>query len=82
VIQLAVTGYSDAQNIQSTLETVVVPALEDVKGVNAAQVVGGTGQRVTIIPDPTRLAEKGFSQQAITDALDANGVLFPGGSLT
>ncbi|MFY0104480.1 hypothetical protein ABTP95_22185, partial [Acinetobacter baumannii] len=60
VIQLAVTGYSDAQNIQSTLETVVVPALEDVKGVNAAQVVGGTGQRVTITPDPTRLAEKGF----------------------
>ncbi len=82
VIQLAVTGYSDAQNIQSTLETVVVPALEDVKGVNAAQVVGGTGQRVTITPDPTRLAEKGFSQQAINDALEANGVLFPGGSIT
>jgi HAE1 family hydrophobic/amphiphilic exporter-1 len=82
VIQLAVTGYSDAQNIQSTLETVVVPTLEDVKGVNAAQVVGGTGQRVTITPDPARLAEKGFGQQAINDALEANGVLFPGGSIT
>lgn len=81
VIQLAVTGYSDAQTIQSTLESVVVPALEDVTGVNAAQVVGGTGQRVTITPDPTRLAEKGFSQQAISDALEANGVLFPGGSV-
>ncbi len=43
--------------------------------------VGGTGQRVTITPDPTRLAEKGFSQQAISDALEANGVLFPGGSV-
>lgn len=82
VIQLAVTGYSDAQTIQSTLESVVVPALEDVTGVNAAQVVGGTGQRVTITPDPTRLGERGFGQQAISDALEANGVLFPGGSIT
>jgi HAE1 family hydrophobic/amphiphilic exporter-1 len=82
VIQLAVTGYSDAQTIQSTLETVVVPALQDVDGVNAAQVVGGTGQRVTITPDPSRLAERGFSQQAISDSLEANGVLFPGGTVT
>ncbi|RWR22402.1 efflux RND transporter permease subunit [Microbacterium enclense] len=82
VIQLAVTGYSDAETIQSTLETVVVPALEDVDGVNAAQVVGGTGQRVTITPDPTRLGERGFSQQDISDALEANGVLFPGGTVS
>lgn len=82
VVQLAVTGYSDAQTIQSTLESTVVPALEDVDGVNAAQVVGGTGQRVTITPDPARLQERGFSQQAISDALDANGILFPGGSVT
>jgi HAE1 family hydrophobic/amphiphilic exporter-1 len=82
VIQLAVTGYSDAQTIQATLESTVVPALEDVDGVNAAQVVGGTGQRVTITPDPGRLGDRGYSQQAITDALDANGILFPGGSVT
>ncbi|CAH0187536.1 efflux RND transporter permease subunit [Microbacterium sp. Bi128] len=82
VIQLAVTGYSDAQTIQATLQSTVVPALEDVDGVNAAQVVGGTGQRVTITPDAGRLGDRGYSQQAITDALDANGILFPGGSVT
>lgn len=82
VIQLAVTGYSDAQATQSTLESTVVPALEDVDGVNAAQIVGGTAQRVTITPDPALLGDRGFTQQAITDALDANGVLFPGGSVT
>ena len=82
VIQLAVTGYSDAQTIQATLESTVVPALEDVDGVNAAQVGGGTGQRVTSTPDPGRLGDRGYSQQAITDALDANGILFPGGSVT
>ncbi|MFF0911950.1 efflux RND transporter permease subunit [Microbacterium enclense] len=82
VIQLAVTGFADAETIQSTLESSVIPELQDVDGVNAAQIVGGVGQRVTITPDTAALAERGFSQQAITDALDANGVLFPGGALT
>ena len=82
VIQLAVTGYDDEQAIQTRLENSVVPDLEDIEGVNAATIVGGVGQRVTITPDAAALAEAGFSQQAITDALDANGVLFPGGSIT
>ncbi len=82
VIQLAVTGYDDEETIQAQLEASVIPDLEDIDGVGSAQVVGGRGQRVTITPDPALLAEKGYSQQAITDALDQNGVLFPGGTVT
>ncbi|MBN9176716.1 MAG: efflux RND transporter permease subunit [Microbacterium sp.] len=82
VISLAVTGYDDADTIQSQLEASVIPDLEDVKGVAAASIVGGQGQRVTITPDQAKLAAAGFSQTAITDALDQNGVLFPGGSVT
>lgn len=82
VIQLAVTGFPDAETIQATLQSTVIPELQDVDGVNAASIVGGVGQRVTITPDAAALAERGFAQQAITDALDANGVLFPGGELT
>ena len=82
VIQLAVTGFDDAQSIQAQLEQSVIPDLEDVDGVNAAQIVGGIGQRITITPDRTKLAEAGFSQQAIRDALDQNGILFPGGEIT
>ena len=82
VIQLAVSGYDDEASIQATLESSVIPDLEDVDGVNAAQVVGGRGQRVTITPDQAALAGAGFSQAAITDALDANGFLFPGGEIT
>ncbi|GAA1954465.1 efflux RND transporter permease subunit [Microbacterium deminutum] len=82
VIQVAVTGYNDAETIQAKLEASVVPALEDVHGVNAAQIVGGVGQRVTITPDPAKLAAAGYTQQAIHDALDQNGVLFPGGDIT
>ena len=82
VIQIAVTGYDDQQTIQATLESVAIPELEDVDGVNAAQIVGGTGQRITITPDPAELAATGYTQQAIRDALDQNGVLFPGGQIT
>ncbi|MGC5172322.1 efflux RND transporter permease subunit [Microbacterium sp. DT81.1] len=82
VIQLAVTGYDDQQTIQAQLERSVIPELEDVEGVNAAAIVGGIGQRVTITPDQAALAAAGFTQQAIRDALDQNGVLFPGGEIT
>lgn len=82
VIQLAVTGYDDEQTIQAQLESAVIPELEDVAGVNAAQIVGGVGQRVTITPDQAALAARGYTQQAIRDALDQNGVLFPGGQIT
>ncbi|MFS0734277.1 efflux RND transporter permease subunit [Microbacterium sp. 1P10UB] len=82
VIQLAVTGYSDEKTIQQQLEASVLPELEDVAGVNAAQIVGGQGSRITITPDQTALAAAGYSTQAIRDVLDQNGVLFPGGTIT
>ena len=82
VIALAVTGYSDEKTIQAQLEASAIPDLEDVKGVSAASIVGGQGQRVTITPDQAKLAAAGFTQTAIADALDQNGVLFPGGSVT
>ncbi|MFH8251637.1 efflux RND transporter permease subunit [Microbacterium sp. B2969] len=82
VIQLAVTGYDDEATIQSQLEASVIPDLEDIDGVSSAQVVGGRGQRVTITPDAAALAAAGYTQQAISDALAQNGVLFPGGTVT
>src|SRR5690606_972225 len=51
VIQIAVTGFGEADAAQSELENVVVPELEDVDGVNSAAIIGGTGERVTITPD-------------------------------
>jgi HAE1 family hydrophobic/amphiphilic exporter-1 len=82
VVQIAVTGYDDEAAAQAALEASVVPDLEDVDGVNAAEIVGGIGQRITVTPDQAALAGRGFTQQSITDALDANGVLFPGGEIT
>ncbi|WP_341976192.1 efflux RND transporter permease subunit [Microbacterium sp. LWO13-1.2] len=82
VIQVAVTGFDDAENAQAELERVAIPDLEDVDGVNAAQIVGGIGQRITITPDAAALAEQRLSTQAISQALQQNGTLFPGGDIT
>jgi len=82
VIQVAVTGFDDAENAQAELESVAIPELEDVEGVNAAEIVGGVGQRITITPDAAKLARAGQSTQAISTALQQNGTLFPGGDIT
>ncbi|MGP6170494.1 efflux RND transporter permease subunit [Microbacterium sp. A204] len=82
VIQVAVTGFDNAETAQADLENVAIPALEDVDGVNAAQIVGGLGQQITITPDQAALAAAGLSTQAIRDALEQNGTLFPGGDIT
>lgn len=81
-IQLAVTGYDDEVSIQDRLEQAVIPDIEDIDGVNSAEIVGGRAQQITITPDQEALAGAGFTQQAIRDALEQNGVLFPGGEIT
>ncbi|WP_298039138.1 efflux RND transporter permease subunit [uncultured Microbacterium sp.] len=82
VIQIAVSGLGDAETAQTDLDNVVLPTIEDVDGVNAAQVIGGIAQRITITPDAAKLAAAGQSTQAISSALQQNGTLFPGGDIT
>ncbi|MER7797389.1 efflux RND transporter permease subunit [Microbacterium sp. NPDC096154] len=82
VIQIAISGFGDAESAQADLEAVAIPDLEDVDGVGSAAIIGGIGQRIAITPDQAALASRGLSQQAIRDALDQNGVLFPGGEIT
>ncbi|MDO9395364.1 MAG: efflux RND transporter permease subunit [Herbiconiux sp.] len=81
IISIAVSG-DDAKTLAQQLEVAAVPALEDVEGVRAASILGQIGQRVTITPTPEQLAATGTSTQAITDAVQSNGVLIPAGTLT
>ncbi len=82
VIQLAVTGRADERALGDDITKLALPDIKDVTGVNDAQLVGEVGQRVTITPDPAKLAAAGVSSQSIKDALQQNGVLIPGGSVT
>ncbi|WIB68031.1 efflux RND transporter permease subunit [Curtobacterium sp. MCBD17_035] len=83
VLQLAVSepGTSE-QTLVGRLNKTAVPDLEKLDGVREADVYGNPGRRIVITPNQTELAERGVAQTAISDALDDNGTLVPGGTIT
>ncbi len=82
VVQLAVAVPGDQDVAAETLRTVVVPELERVDGVRAVQLSGVPDRRVTVDVDLEALAVAGLDPSAITSALQANGAVVPGGSIT
>ncbi|MFF2275892.1 efflux RND transporter permease subunit [Agromyces sp. NPDC058126] len=82
VLQIAVTGADDMSALSDEIERTTLGEITDVDGVRDATLVGEIGQRVTITPDPAKLAEFGITQQAIRDALQQNGLLVPAGTIT
>ncbi|MCS0498451.1 efflux RND transporter permease subunit [Protaetiibacter mangrovi] len=81
VVQIAVTSDLDSADLAARLDTLTVPAIEQLDGVSAATVYGATGQRITITPDAASLAADGLTTQAIRDALRANGILIAAGTV-
>ncbi|TQL40433.1 HAE1 family hydrophobic/amphiphilic exporter-1 [Homoserinimonas aerilata] len=82
VIQIAVTSDLDPRDLTALLEQSTLTDIQGLEGVREASLLGTTGQRLVITPDRAKLAAAGTSQSAITDALDANGLLLPAGELT
>ncbi|WIE65473.1 efflux RND transporter permease subunit [Curtobacterium sp. MCLR17_036] len=82
VLQLAVTGKGDQEQLVDRLNATAVPDLEKLDGVRQADVFGNPGRRVVITPDEDELAARGLTTQSISDALDDNGTLIPGGTIT
>ncbi len=82
VVQMAVTSDLDANQFTSLLQNSTLVDLQKLTDVRAASLLGAVGQRVTITPDPAKLFAAGASTQAIREALNSNGVLLPGGSIT
>ena len=82
IIQFAVTTGDTSPGLADAVRATVLPELTKVEGVRDATLVGAVGQRVTITPDPAKLAEAGLSATAIRTALQQNGILLPGGEIT
>ena len=82
VLQVAVTGVDDISALSDEIERTTLGEITDVDGVREATLIGEVGQRVTITPDPAKLAALGLTQQAIRDALAQNGLLVPAGTIT
>jgi hydrophobic/amphiphilic exporter-1 (mainly G- bacteria), HAE1 family len=82
VVQLAVTSDLNDSELAAAINASVLTDIGQLEGVSDASLLGATTQRVTITPDNEKLFAAGVSTQAIRDALDANGVLLPSGSIT
>ncbi|OII04132.1 efflux RND transporter permease subunit [Curtobacterium sp. MCBA15_008] len=82
VIQLAVSAKGDQEQLVDRLNATAIPDLEKLDGVREADVYGNPGRRVVITPDEDELATRGLARTAISDALDDNGTLIPGGTIT
>lgn len=82
IFMTASSSDEDLAALSSTLTDTVVPRLEAVSGVRAATLSGGAVQRVVVTPEQAALAAQGLSAQAISQALQANGVTLPLGSVS
>ena len=82
VIQIAVTSDLDQNALSAALNGSTLADIQALDGVREASLQGDVGQRITITPDAAALAASGLSTQSITNALDANGMLLPAGSIT
>jgi HAE1 family hydrophobic/amphiphilic exporter-1 len=82
VVQVAVTSDLDQRELSAALAGSAIADITALDNVREASLLGDVGQRVTITPDVAKLAAAGLSVQAIKDALNANGVLLPAGSIT
>ncbi|MHA7985188.1 efflux RND transporter permease subunit [Rathayibacter sp. CAU 1779] len=82
IIELAVTSDESEKQLAADLNRLVLPDITKMDGVASAQLIGAVGQRVTITPDPAKMAADGVTTQSITTALQQNGVLVGAGSIT
>ncbi len=82
VMALAVSGRSDQAALLDKLERTVVPELSGITDVRDVAITGARDDQVVITPDAASLARAGLSPASITQALRANGLQIPAGSLT
>ncbi len=82
VLVVAVTSDLDQDELSARLEASTISDLQQIDDVRDVTLLGTTAKRIEITPDTDALAAGGFSNQSIRDALDANGVLLPEGTIT
>lgn len=82
VIQLAVAGDGDLAELADEVDTVLVPALEDIDDVRSVAVTGGIEDQIRIDVDQADLAAEGLELSQVTDVLADYGVVIPAGTVT
>ncbi len=72
----------NSDDLSAKLENSTIVDLKKINDVSDVSLLGSTAKRVVITPNQDELFARGLSNQAIRDALDANGVLLPAGQIT
>src|SRR5699024_10226614 len=82
VVQLSVNATENPDAIVETLREAVIPDLERIDGVRGVELSGVRDKQVTIDIDPAKMAEAGLTTDAVRGAVQASGVVLPGGEIT
>ncbi|WP_159618420.1 efflux RND transporter permease subunit [Arthrobacter zhaoguopingii] len=78
---LAISSDRTLSELNDELTRLTVPRLQKLEGVRSADITGGSRQHISVLPRDSALAEAGVQVGDIVDTLEANGALFPVGTL-
>lgn len=82
VMNVAMSGPLGLGQLYSLADTVVAPALSNVEGVSSVSIVGGLAREIQVKVDQQKLRAYGLSILQVNNALAAENVDIPGGTLS
>lgn len=81
IVYLAVSGGADLNTLRADVERLVLPTLTKLNGVRTADVSGGTGQHIAVLPNNTKLVAAGLSVADLKSVIEEGSGLMPVGRL-
>ncbi|MCW2135136.1 efflux RND transporter permease subunit [Arthrobacter sp. VKM Ac-2550] len=81
IVFMAVSSDLPLSELNTELQRLTVPKLQKLEGVRSAEVTGGSGQHIAILPDDDALADRNVSVSSIVDSLQNSGGLVPAGTV-
>lgn len=82
IMMIGVSGERSLADVKKIVDDKVVPRLERIDGVAAANVMGGSDQQVTITADPYKLSAYGLTAGSISQIVAGENANHPGGYVT
>lgn len=82
VVMIGIAGERSLSDLRSIVDDEVVPRLERIDGVAAANVMGGSEQQIVITADPYKLSAYGLTASSISQLIQGENANYPGGYIT
>lgn len=82
VLQLVVLSDKDIPRLARIIRSDILPVINRVEGVARVDLIGEIKEQLIITVDPTEMSNLGVSLNQISNALSANNISFPAGSIS